>query len=146
MDKNGRVDCVHRVEFNFGGPRKGFFLPFPPQLNPQSPFSRSRTQSMRLRLAFGVIVRLFLPLIHGIGRRWQILRSLKLRSYHANRSLFTSLFAHAANTVSMSLSSVQGESIKNAQSFPSLIKVIQSILFDFFSCSSYRSVVEENHL
>ena len=64
---------------------------------------------MRLRLAFGVIVRLFLPLINGIGRRWQVLRSLKLRSYHANRSLFTSLFAHAANTVSMSLSSVQGE-------------------------------------
>lgn len=67
---------------------------------------------MRMRLALGVIVRLFLPLINGMAKRWQGFRSIKVlrlpRNYHANRSLFTNLFAHAANTLSLSLSSVQG--------------------------------------
>lgn len=64
---------------------------------------------MRMRLAFGVIVRLFLPLINGMANGIRSLKVLRLpRNYHANRSLFTNLFAHAANTLSMSLSSVQG--------------------------------------
>lgn len=67
---------------------------------------------MRMRLAFGVIARLFLPLINGMAKKWQGFRAIKVlrmpKNYHANRSLFTNLFAHAANTLSLSLSSVQG--------------------------------------
>lgn len=83
-------------------------------LHQSSSSTLPRTQSMRMRLAFGVIVRLFLPIINGMAKGWQGVRSIKVlrlpRTYHANRSLFTNLFAHAANTLSMSLSSVHGTS------------------------------------
>lgn len=98
---------------------------------------------MRMRLAFGVIVRLFLPLINGMAKRWQGFRSIKVlglpRTYHANRSLFTNLFAHAANTLSMSLSSVQGRSISQLVTYIPIINPIIS-----FSCPSNRPLAEED--
>lgn len=99
---------------------------------------------MRMRLAFGVIVRLFLPLINGMAKRWQGIRALKVlrmpRSYHANRSLFTNLFAHAANTLSMSLSSVQGRCSFHFHPHNSLIRLHS------FSGAPHRPLAEENHL
>lgn len=71
-----------------------------------------------MRLAIGVLVRLFLPLINGMAKGWQGLRGIKIikssEDYHANRGVLTNLFAFAANSVSMGLSSVQGKRPKSA--------------------------------
>lgn len=65
----------------------------------------------RVRVALGVLIRLLLPLSHGLVRGWNGLRGFRmlalLRKVRESRGLLTTLFAFAANTVSMSLSSVQ---------------------------------------
>uniref|UniRef100_A0A182PHB9 DUF676 domain-containing protein n=1 Tax=Anopheles epiroticus TaxID=199890 RepID=A0A182PHB9_9DIPT len=70
------------------------------------------TPNTRVRMALGVLIRLMLPLTHGVARGWKGLRGLSvlalLRKVRESHGLLTTLFAVAANTVSMSLSSVQG--------------------------------------
>lgn len=70
------------------------------------------TPNNRVRVALGVLIRLMLPLTHGVARGWKGLRGLSvlalLRKVRESHGLLTTLFAVAANTVSMSLSSVQG--------------------------------------
>lgn len=65
----------------------------------------------RVRVALSVLIRLLLPLTHGLARGWNGLRGFRLlqllRKIRESRGLLTTLFAFAANTVSMSLSSVQ---------------------------------------
>uniref|UniRef100_A0A1Q3FNX4 Putative ribonuclease p/mrp subunit n=1 Tax=Culex tarsalis TaxID=7177 RepID=A0A1Q3FNX4_CULTA len=65
----------------------------------------------RVRVALGVLIRLLLPLSHGLVRGWNGLRGFRMlqlfRKVRESRGLLTTLFAFAANTVSMSLSSVQ---------------------------------------
>ncbi|XP_053690368.1 uncharacterized protein LOC128738912 [Sabethes cyaneus] len=67
--------------------------------------------SNRVRVALGVLIRLLLPLTHGLARGWNGLRGFRmlqlLRKIRETRGLLTTLFAFAANTVSLSLSSVQ---------------------------------------
>ncbi|XP_055530547.1 uncharacterized protein LOC129721695 isoform X2 [Wyeomyia smithii] len=67
--------------------------------------------SNRIRVALGVLIRLLLPLTHGLARGWNGLRGFRmlqlLRKIRETRGLLTTLFAFAANTVSLSLSSVQ---------------------------------------
>uniref|UniRef100_A0A182Q5W3 DUF676 domain-containing protein n=1 Tax=Anopheles farauti TaxID=69004 RepID=A0A182Q5W3_9DIPT len=69
------------------------------------------TPNNRVRMALGVLIRLMLPLTHGVARGWKGLRGLSvlalLRKVRESHGLLTTLFAVAANTVSMSLSSVQ---------------------------------------
>ncbi|ETN61461.1 ribonuclease p/mrp subunit [Anopheles darlingi] len=69
------------------------------------------TPNNRARVALGVLIRLMLPLTHGVARGWKGLRGLSvlamLRKVRESHGLLTTLFAFAANTVSMSLSSVQ---------------------------------------
>uniref|UniRef100_A0A182WDU6 DUF676 domain-containing protein n=1 Tax=Anopheles minimus TaxID=112268 RepID=A0A182WDU6_9DIPT len=69
------------------------------------------TPNNRVRVALGVLIRLMLPLTHGVARGWKGLRGLSvlalLRKVRESHGLLTTLFAVAANTVSMSLSSVQ---------------------------------------
>ncbi|XP_058115959.1 uncharacterized protein LOC131288315 [Anopheles ziemanni] len=69
------------------------------------------TPNNRVRVALGVLIRLMLPLTHGVARGWKGLRGLSvlalLRKVRESHGLLTTLFALAANTVSMSLSSVQ---------------------------------------
>uniref|UniRef100_A0A182SQ87 Uncharacterized protein n=1 Tax=Anopheles maculatus TaxID=74869 RepID=A0A182SQ87_9DIPT len=70
------------------------------------------TPNNRVRMALGVLIRLMLPVTHGVARGWKGLRGLSvlalLRKARETHGLLTTLFAVAANTVSMSLSSVQG--------------------------------------
>ncbi|XP_058838998.1 uncharacterized protein LOC131694343 [Topomyia yanbarensis] len=65
----------------------------------------------RIRVALSVLIRLLLPLTHGLARGWNGLRGFRMlqlfRKIRESRGLLTTLFAFAANTVSMSLSSVQ---------------------------------------
>ncbi|XP_021711054.1 uncharacterized protein LOC5564131 [Aedes aegypti] len=65
----------------------------------------------RIRVALSVLIRLLVPLTHGLARGWNGLRGFRLlqlmRKIRESRGLLTTLFAFAANTVSMSLSSVQ---------------------------------------
>ncbi|XP_055597974.1 uncharacterized protein LOC129747686 [Uranotaenia lowii] len=67
--------------------------------------------SNRMRVALSVVIRLLLPLTHGLARGWNGLRGFRLlqllRKLRESRGLLTTLFAAAANSVSMSLSSVQ---------------------------------------
>lgn len=56
-----------------------------------------------MRVALGVLVRLVLPLINGVTRRLRAIRNIR-----ASRQVLTNLLAYAANSVSMGLSSVQG--------------------------------------
>ncbi|XP_050080350.1 uncharacterized protein LOC126567998 [Anopheles maculipalpis] len=69
------------------------------------------TPNNRVRMALGVLIRLMLPVTHGVARGWKGLRGLSvlalLRKVRESHGLLTTLFAVAANTVSMSLSSVQ---------------------------------------
>ncbi|XP_053675649.1 uncharacterized protein LOC128725897 [Anopheles nili] len=69
------------------------------------------TPNNRVRVALGVLIRLMLPLTHGVARGWKGLRGLSvlalLRKVRESHGLLTTLFAVAANTVSLSLSSVQ---------------------------------------
>ncbi|XP_053658846.1 uncharacterized protein LOC128707914 [Anopheles marshallii] len=69
------------------------------------------TPNNRVRMALGVLIRLMLPLTHGVARGWKGLRGLSvlalLRKVRESHGLLTTLFAVAANSVSMSLSSVQ---------------------------------------
>ncbi|XP_062564753.1 uncharacterized protein LOC134227358 [Armigeres subalbatus] len=70
-----------------------------------------QSPSSRVRVALSVLIRLLLPLRHGLARGWNGLRGIRLlqlmRKIRESRGLLTTLFAFAANTVSMSLSSVQ---------------------------------------
>lgn len=65
----------------------------------------------RVRVALSVLIRLLVPLTHGLARGWNGLRGFRLlqlmRKIRESRGLLTTLFAFTANTVSMSLSSVQ---------------------------------------
>lgn len=66
-----------------------------------------------MRIAMGVLIRLILPVVNGVTRR---LRGLGagfnilniLTHLRESRGSLTSMLAYAVNTVSMSLSSVQG--------------------------------------
>uniref|UniRef100_A0A182N3S4 DUF676 domain-containing protein n=1 Tax=Anopheles dirus TaxID=7168 RepID=A0A182N3S4_9DIPT len=81
------------------------------------------TPNNRVRVALGVLIRLMLPLTHGVARGWKGLRGLSvlalLRKVRESHGLLTTLFAVAANTVSMSLSSVQGSSRATRKGAPS---------------------------
>ena len=67
-----------------------------------------------MRVAFGIILRLVLPLANGVVRGIRGIRDVRflqiVRSMASNRPALANLFAFAANTVSMNLSSVQGKS------------------------------------
>lgn len=66
-----------------------------------------------MRVALGVLIRLLLPVANKLASGWKgfkgegILRLIK--KMQETKGLFTTLLAFAANTVSMSLSSVQGK-------------------------------------
>lgn len=70
-------------------------------------------QNKSMRIAFGVILRLVLPLANGVVRGIKGIRDVRflrvLRSIASSRQALTNLFAFAANTISMNLSSVQGK-------------------------------------
>lgn len=65
-----------------------------------------------MQVALDVVVRLLLPLCHGVARGWNGIRSIKvlrmLGNVQASRQMLTNLMVFAANTISLSLSSVQG--------------------------------------
>lgn len=65
-----------------------------------------------MRVALGVLVRLVLPLLNGFTRGWHGIRGIRilkaLRNVRESRGMLTSLLAYTVNTVSMGLSSVQG--------------------------------------
>lgn len=67
-----------------------------------------------MRVAFGVLIRFLVPLVNKLAKGWNDIRGIRIinnvRNLGASRTMFTSLFALAANTISMSLSSVQGKS------------------------------------
>jgi protein SERAC1 len=66
-----------------------------------------------MRVALSVLFRLLLPLFDRIARGWQGLRAANIVNIFSKlrngKGLLTTLLAYAANTVSLSLSSVQGE-------------------------------------
>lgn len=65
----------------------------------------------------GIILRLVVPLVKGVARGWirgwQEIRGTNalrmLKNVRPSRQLLTNLFAFTANTLSLSLSSVQGK-------------------------------------
>ncbi|XP_055706531.1 uncharacterized protein LOC129803773 [Phlebotomus papatasi] len=69
------------------------------------------SQSNRMRVAFGVLMRLLVPILNGVIRGWHGIRGIRvlrsLRNLRSSRSMLTNLLAFSANSVSMSLSSVQ---------------------------------------
>lgn len=66
-----------------------------------------------MRVALGVLIRLLLPVANKLSSSWNGLRGgglLKLiNKIRETKGLLTTLLAFAANTISMSLSSVQGK-------------------------------------
>ncbi|XP_059607424.1 uncharacterized protein LOC132255421 isoform X2 [Phlebotomus argentipes] len=64
-----------------------------------------------MRVALGVLMRLLVPILNGVVKGWHGIRGIRvlrsLRNLRSSRSLLTNLLAFSANTVSMSLSSVQ---------------------------------------
>ncbi|XP_013119093.2 uncharacterized protein LOC106096083 isoform X1 [Stomoxys calcitrans] len=68
-------------------------------------------QNKSMRVAFGVILRLIFPLANGVVRGIKGIRDVRflkvLRSIASSRQSLSNLFAFAANTISMNLSSVQ---------------------------------------
>lgn len=68
-----------------------------------------------MRLAFGIILRLVLPLANGVARSIKGIRDVRflrvIKSIASSRQTLTNVIAFAANTISMSLSSVQGKYI-----------------------------------
>lgn len=83
-----------------------------------------------MRVALGVLIRLLLPVANKLSSSWNGLRGgglLKLiNKIRETKGLMTTLLAFAANTVSMSLSSVQGKYINNNVS--SSVKDKQTLL------------------
>lgn len=71
-----------------------------------------REQNKSMRVAFGVILRLIFPLANGVVQGIKGIRDVRflkvLRSIASSRHSLTNLFAFAANTISLNLSSVQG--------------------------------------
>ncbi|XP_055905112.1 uncharacterized protein LOC129940706 [Eupeodes corollae] len=69
------------------------------------------SQQNRMRVAFGIILRLVLPLANGVARSLKGIRDVRflhaLRNLATSRQGLTNALAYAANTISMSLSSVQ---------------------------------------
>lgn len=69
------------------------------------------SQQNRMRVALGVLIRLVVPLCNGFVRGWRGIRGVRLlkalRNIRASRQTLTNMLAFAANTISMSLSSVQ---------------------------------------
>lgn len=69
------------------------------------------SQHNRMRVAFGIILRLVLPLANGVARSLKGIRDVRflhaLRNLATSRQGLTNALAYAANTISMSLSSVQ---------------------------------------
>lgn len=69
----------------------------------------SREQN-RVRLAFAILLRLVLPLANGVARSWRGIRDVRLlraiQSMGSTRHGLTNMLACAANTISMSLSTV----------------------------------------
>ncbi|KAM7360953.1 uncharacterized protein ACRADG_008793 isoform 1-T3 [Cochliomyia hominivorax] len=68
-------------------------------------------QNKSMRVAFGVILRLIFPLANGVVQGIKGIRDVRflkvLRSIASSRHSLTNLFAFAANTISLNLSSVQ---------------------------------------
>ncbi|GAB0098113.1 uncharacterized protein DMENIID0001_138150 [Sergentomyia squamirostris] len=69
------------------------------------------SHSNRMRVALGVLMRLLVPILNGVARGWHGIRGIRilrsLRNLRSSRGLLTNLLAFTANSVSMSLSSVQ---------------------------------------
>jgi len=69
-----------------------------------------------MRVVFGILVRLVLPLANGVARGIKGIRDVRvlrvLQNLASSRQALTNLVAFAANTISLNLSSVQGESCK----------------------------------
>lgn len=70
----------------------------------------SREQN-RLRLAFGILLRIVIPLANGVARSWRGIKDVRIlraiKSMGSTRHGLTNMLACAANTISMSLSTVQ---------------------------------------
>lgn len=70
-------------------------------------------QANRMQIALDVVVRLMLPLCNSVVRGWKGIRGSNmlrvLRNVRASRQMLTNLMAFAVNTMSLSLSSVQGK-------------------------------------
>ncbi|XP_037948400.1 uncharacterized protein LOC119679886 isoform X3 [Teleopsis dalmanni] len=68
-------------------------------------------QNSSMRVAFGIILRLMLPLANGVARSIKGIRDTNflrmLKSIVSSRQALTNMVAFAANTISMNLSSVQ---------------------------------------
>ncbi|XP_004530177.1 uncharacterized protein LOC101455809 isoform X1 [Ceratitis capitata] len=68
-------------------------------------------QSNGVRIAFGIILRLMLPLANGVMRGFEGIRDARflrvLKSVASSRQSLANLMAFAANTISLNLSSVQ---------------------------------------
>ncbi|KAL5293355.1 hypothetical protein ACFFRR_011846 [Megaselia abdita] len=69
----------------------------------------SREQN-RVRLAFGILLRLVLPLANGVARSWRGIKDVRIlraiKSMGSTRLGLTNMLACAANNISMSLSTV----------------------------------------
>lgn len=74
------------------------------------PYSNS-LQMKRMQIALAVVVRLMLPLFNGVARGYEGIRSSNIlrvfRNVRASRQILTNLIAE--NTISLSLSTVQGK-------------------------------------
>ncbi|XP_055694441.1 uncharacterized protein LOC129796484 [Lutzomyia longipalpis] len=69
------------------------------------------SQNNRMRVALGVLMKLLVPILNGVVKGWHGIRGIRilrsLRNLRSSRGLLTNLLAYTANSVSMSLSSVQ---------------------------------------
>lgn len=74
---------------------------------------RGDRNSGSMRVVFGILVRLVLPLANGVARGIKGIRDVRvlrvLQNLASSRQALTNLVAFAANTISLNLSSVQGE-------------------------------------
>lgn len=73
----------------------------------------SSSQSNRVRVALGVVVRIVLPLFNGVSRSLQGIRAISflevLRNVRYSRQLLANLVAYTANRISLNLSTAEGK-------------------------------------
>ncbi|XP_011211740.2 uncharacterized protein LOC105229233 isoform X2 [Bactrocera dorsalis] len=89
-------------------------------------------QSNGMRVAFGIILRLMLPLANSVMRSFKGIRDVRfqrvLRSITSSRQVLTNLMAFAANSISLNLSSVHDFSYKSNRFLKNFSQRIEPIL------------------
>lgn len=69
-----------------------------------------RSQNNRMRIALGLVISIMLPFVNGVAKGWQGLREINVvENVKTGPQMITNLMVFAANTISLSLSTVQGK-------------------------------------